>query len=143
MYMKTLLLSLIVGPVTAWACPDLAGEYICQYKAFKKAVTVEQNMVNGATVFRIDGGGDIIADGQQHQTDSLHPILDNYASDYIYKATCQGANVAVEGTALMTSNQERGYVSATLTQQGTDLAIGMHLVTSTRTINATLNCIEL
>lgn len=138
--LKGIAIALTMSPMMALACPDLGGNYLCQYKGFKKALTVTQSKVNGVTVFQVDNGGDIYADGQPHQTNNLHPLLDQYATNYNYTARCAGQNVNVDGTADMKNGSGQATVKGSLMQQGTDLSIGMTLTTSSRTTNLTLAC---
>lgn len=127
------------SPVAALACPDLAANYSCKYKSFTRAVTVAQSKTAGVTVYNVDNGGEIYADGKPHQTNNLHPLLDMYATNYNYTATCSGNAVKVKGTADVNGGGQ-ATVTGDLLKQGTDLAIGMKLVTSTRTMDITLSC---
>lgn len=132
-------IALFFAPALSLACPDLAANYSCKYKSFTRAVEVTQTKTAGVTVYNVDNGGDIYADGQPHQTDNLHPLLDMYATNYKYVATCAGDAVKVKGTADV-NNGGTATVTGELLKQGTDLAIGMKLVTSTRTMDITLAC---
>lgn len=139
--MKTfngLVIAFVLSPAFAFACPDLAANYKCKYKSFTRAVQVTQAKNAGVTVYQVDGGGEIFADGKLHQTDTLHPLLDMYASNYNYTATCSGNAVKIEGTADV--NSGTATVNGELLKTGVDLAIGMKLVTPTRTMDITLAC---
>lgn len=141
--LKGIALAFVLSPVMAWAaCPELGGDYICTYRGFKKALSVTQNKINGVTVFQVDNGGQIYADGQAHQTNSIHPILDNYATNYNYVATCSNMDVNVDGTADMKNGSGQATVKGVLQLQGTDLAIALTLTTPSRSTNLTLSCVR-
>lgn len=139
---KTLItLAGLMLSTAAFACPDLAGQYKCRYKSFTRQIEVTQAKQSGVTIYQVDNGGEIIADGQPHQADTLHPLLDMYASNYNYTATCNGDQVKVEGTADVSGG--KGTVDGELLKQGQDLAIAMKLTTTRRTTNITLACVAL
>ncbi len=141
MTVKGIVFALAFSPMFAFACPELAASYSCKYKSFTRAIEVTQTKKSGTTVYQVDNGGEIFADGKKHQSDTLHPLLDMYASNYNYTATCAGNSVKVDGTADVNSGGQ-ATVTGELLKSGSDLSIGMKLVTSTRTMDIILACIK-
>lgn len=137
---KMLLLSLALSPLFASAaCPDLAGRYMCTVSGFTKSVTISQVVRGGTTIYQVDNGGEIFADGIRHQTPTLHPILDRYAKNYSYIANCATNKLSFTGVADLTRGGQ-GNVDGELTKNGTDVAIRMHMVTPDKDMNLDLQC---
>lgn len=129
--MRTLtFLSLALSPLFAYAaaCPQLAGTYSCRYGIFSKQVTVSQSNRGGTTVYQVDNGGDVIADGIRHQTPTLHPILDQHARNYSYIANCGANRLDFVGVADLVRGGQ-GDVEGELVKNGNKLTIRLHLVT--------------
>ncbi len=140
MKLKMLALSLLIAPMFASAaCPDLAGRYSCRVSGFTKSVVISQVVRSGVTIYQVDNGGEILADGIRHQTQTLHPILDRYAKNYSYVANCGSNRLAFNGVAELTRGGE-GTVEGTLVKNGTDVAINMHMVTPDKDMNIDLDC---
>lgn len=137
---KAFVLGLVALPVFAFACPDLKGSYKCSVSGFTKAVNVSQAERGGSTVYQVDNGGDIIADGVRHQTPTLHPVLDKYARNYSYVANCGANDVKFDGVADLVRGGQ-GKVDGELVKQGKNLKIRMHLVTPTDDNNLLLDCV--
>ena len=126
------MVALLTVPSMAWACPNLAGIYICSYKAFRADVTIAQTMVSGGTVYQFgffNDPGEIIADGLTHVVDSIFGPLDFVlrARNYDYTATCYGEEVAMEGTADFRNSQDRGTLKGQLLLKGNEIEIHLTL----------------
>lgn len=139
----TVLLSTIGAlPLVANAgCPEIAAQYYCRVGAFGTNVSVSQTVRNGTTIFQVDNGGEIIADGSRHQTPTLHPTLDQYASNYRYKAVCGSDTVSFKGVADLARGGE-GDVKGTLTKLGTGLKMAFRLVTPDGVNDFELDCTQ-
>ncbi len=124
-----LVLSLAFTPLFAnAACPELAGSYSCRYGLFSKRVVVSQTVRGGTTIYQVDNGGEVFADGIRHQTPTLHPLLDSKARNYSYIARCSTNKLAFEGIADLVRGGQ-GDVEGHLIKNGTGVNIRMRLVT--------------
>lgn len=137
--LTVLLVSLAAAPAISAACPNLKGTYTCRSGIFSRQVVVEQTVRGGTTIYRVDGGGEIFADGVRHQTPSLHPLLDQHARNYSYKANCGSSKVSFTGVADLIRGGQ-GNVDGKLTKQGTGMAIQLKLVTPEETQDISLTC---
>jgi len=134
-------LSLAFAPMMAQAaCPDLAGRYQCSYMGFIQNVAISQTVRGGVTIYQVDNGGEIFADGIRHQTPTLHPILDRHARNYSYIATCNGNKLGFTGKADLIRGGQ-GDVDGDLTKQSaTKARIKLHLVTPDNDMDIDLAC---
>lgn len=139
--MTILALSLALSPLFAHAaaCPQLAGTYSCRYGVFSKRVVVTQANRGGSTVYQVDSGGDVIADGIRHQTPTLHPILDQHARNYSYIANCGNNRLDFQGIADLVRGGQ-GDVEGELVKNGANLRIRLHLVTPDSDKEYNLSC---
>lgn len=136
---KWILMLFAVLPMSAWACPNLAGQYSCTVDGFKRSVSIVQSNRGGVDIYQVDGGGEILADGIRHQTPNLHPLLDKEARNYSYVATCTGNRMDFDGVADLVRGGQ-GKVDGTLEQSGRNVKIRLHLVTPDGDENFVLNC---
>lgn len=121
------------------ACPQLAGSYSCRYGIFSKRVVVSQTVRGGTTIYQVDNGGEVIADGIRHQTPTLHPMLDQHARNYSYIARCSTNKLAFEGIADLVRGGQ-GDVEGELTKRGNGMDIRMRLVTPDSDKEYELSC---
>jgi hypothetical protein len=90
---------------SAWACPQLAGNYTCHDHHGDYDMTVTEQTVGGATEYKFDSHSegsdmDIVTDGQSHampDTDSLHSAK--------YTASCSGTHLAADVTGTLINNE--------------------------------------
>ncbi len=102
------------------SCPRWDGHYKCEYRGslgdrdFDLDIKTEDQ--RGQTVY-VANGKEVYPDGKPHHTDSL-PILDQFAHDVDYVATCQGSQkVNVRGTATVKKNGMRAQLNGYLLDQ--------------------------
>jgi hypothetical protein len=135
-----LFLGLMAVPMMASAaCPEVKGNYICRTGIFSRQVSVSQVIRGGTTIYRVDNGGEIFADGIRHQTPSLHPMLDQHARNYSYKAVCAPNKVSFTGVADLVRGGQ-GNVDGRLVKQGSGLTIQMRMVTPDEVTDISLSC---
>lgn len=56
-------LALMFSAASAFACPNLAGSFTCNYNGQKEVITVTQSMKGAVTVYMVNGS-EIVADNQ-------------------------------------------------------------------------------
>jgi hypothetical protein len=116
--MRFVLLSFLVS-VPALACPAIDGHYVCTYDGQFGHKVIELNgqtksNSRGQTVYVVNGK-EIYPDGVEHHADSL-PILDQWADDVNYIATCSGENVVhIRGNARVKKFGSRADLDGDLT----------------------------
>lgn len=116
------MLTLSHSASAASACPRWDGHYVCDYKGgFGRPQTFEMTMktkdVRGQTVY-VANGKEVYPDGQPHHTDTL-PILEKWAHDIDYTATCEGGDrINIIGEATARKNGQRARLNGHMLDQG-------------------------
>jgi len=84
--MKSILFTaLLLFSFNAFACPDLAGQYLCENPEGDQSYSISQLKLNGDTVYEIHGEG-MIADGLRHEYEETDE--DGVTEKGAYTATC-------------------------------------------------------
>ena len=94
----------VVTASAASACPNLDGQWTCVYDGsfghkefnFEMKTTTDRS----GTVY-VTNGESIYTDGEQHHVDKL-PILDQFANNFDYVATCEGDVINLSGSGTVT-----------------------------------------
>ena len=127
----------------AMACPDLQGSFKCQYKTVDLDVNVNQTAERGSAIYAVEyglGNVTIYTDGQEHTIASLPP-LDVYASEFKYKAACQGDKVSATGLGKMRNGNGTATLKGTLEKKGDKVQIEF-TVTTDKKHDIKLACVK-
>ena len=88
----------------AQACPNLDGLWTCHYEGSRGPrdfdFDIKTSNQKGITVYQ-SLGENIYMDGQSHHVDRL-PILEQFANNINYTATCEGNTINLTGDATVT-----------------------------------------
>lgn len=88
----------------AQACPNLDGLWTCHYEGRRGPrdfeFDIKTKTENGITVYE-SLGEKIYMDGQSHHVDRL-PILEQFANNINYAATCEGNTINLSGDGTVT-----------------------------------------
>ena len=122
-------------------CPDLGGQYTCEYKGYVVSVNVEEKRFSNHssyTVSHIMGSLTFIADGKNH----FIPEVPGFkkAKNFNYQANCHGKMVQFAGTGEMTNGSGRATMHGDLTQTAQGVQINSTIVTPKKTYNDRFRC---
>ena len=87
---------------SAFACPNLAGDFTCTYQGSSIDVTVAQRVENGVSIYTIMGY-EIIADGIRHNVPETDQVKEGTAL-----ATCNGDLINANLTGKVYSSGKYG-----------------------------------
>jgi hypothetical protein len=99
---RALLIAIASFSFSAFACPDLAGDFTCSYEGSSIDVTVSQREENGTSIYTIMGY-EIIADGVRHDVPETNQVKEGTAL-----ATCNGDLVNANVTGKIYSSGKFG-----------------------------------
>jgi|GEM_PF-2072948 len=122
-------------------CPDLQGQYTCNYKGFGVGASVVETEEKNYTSYFIDyrlGQVTIHPDGQEHTIDRLPP-MDRHARNFKYKAYCKGNKVDFAGTGDMVNGRGQATLNGSLVSHGNQIVIEV-IVVANKTHNIRLVC---
>lgn len=99
---STLALLILLASSFAFACPELAGTYVCTSEdGQKQEVLVSQKVVNNVTIYNLDGD-EFAADGIKRPLDS-EDMIGTFA------VTCESDKVKVVSDAVAKDNSFSGH----------------------------------
>lgn len=120
-------LALLLTSAAAWACPDLAGQYVCTYQdGSQENLIITQTAINGVTVYDY-AGSRIVGDN------ALYPLPnDNNLRSATFRAWCDPDPSAPLRAQILASYYSQGSLYGELILNMTYARIGSDVKQTTQ-----------